>query len=155
MLIIVSDSSSLILLEKICLLKILTETELNFIIPLEVKKESVDRGKEKNYADAFKLENKINKGVINVKEVKNRSIVNKLMEDFNINKGESEAIALFLQKKSDLLATDDRLAINACNALGVPSSGTLAFVLKSFDKKLISKKEALNMIEKASKYGRY
>ncbi len=155
MIIVVSDSSSLVLLEKINLLETLIKDKLNFLIANEVKRESVDIGKERNYSDAFKIEEEIKRGLIKVKEVKDKDLVVKTIKDFNLGKGEAESIILYSQERADLLATDDKLAINACKALNIINSGTISFVIKSFDKNLISKKEALEMLEKLAKYGRY
>lgn len=124
-------------------------------IPEEVKKEAVDVGKENNYSDAFEIENLINKNFIEIKKVKNNKKVNWLMKGFNIERGESEAIQLFIELKADLLATDDKNAINACNVLDIPVSGSLAFVINSVDRKIISKKEGEEMINKLSIFGRY
>lgn len=38
----------------------------------------------------------------------------KLMEDFNIDEGEAEALILAIQEKAIMVATDDRNAIRAC-----------------------------------------
>ena len=151
---VISDASSLILLNKIGLINELTKLML-IKIPEEIKKEAVDKGKEGGYKDAFEIEDLINKNIIEVKKVKNYENVNKLMKDYNIGRGESEAIQLFKEMKANLLATDDRDAINTCNLLGIPASGSLSFVINCFSKKIISKKEGEEMINKLSIFGRY
>ena len=62
---IVSDASSLILLNKIKLIERLSKL-MSIKIPLEVKKEAVDIGKENNYQDAFEIEKLISKN-LNIK----------------------------------------------------------------------------------------
>jgi predicted nucleic acid-binding protein len=153
-LIVVSDASLIILLEKIKLLDKLIK-EFKIIIPKEVEKEAILFGKEKNYPDAFRLEEKKNNNLIMVKEVKNQQFVNKIMNDFNIARGESEAICLFKQEKADLLATDDKFAFKACSALSIPVSGSSSFVTQAFDNNLIKKDEAIDMMEILAKEGRY
>lgn len=153
--IIVSDASSLILLEKIKLLIKLIENKVNLIMPAEVYKEAVEKGKERKYADAFTIEEKINKELLKVKKIKNQMAVNKIMMDFGIEKGEAESIVLFKEIEADILATDDGLAINACKALEIPTSGCPAFVTESYHKKIINKQEALDMIKILGKVGRY
>jgi len=150
----IADSSSIILLEKIRLLDKLVK-EFNIIISKEVKIEAIEKGKEKKYPDAYHIEEKIRKNLINVKEVKDYIKVNKIMKDFNIERGESESIVLFLQEKANLLLTDDRLAFNACKSIDIPATGTLALVIGSYNKKIINKEEAINMIKILAKEGRY
>jgi len=151
---IVSDASSLILLNKIKLIEKLSKL-MSIKIPLEVKKEAVDVGKENNYQDAFEIERLISKNLVEVEEVKNNLEVNKLMRIYNIEKGESEAIQLFKELKADLLATDDRNAINTCNLLNIPTSGSLAFVINFYKGSIISREEGEEMINQLSIFGRY
>lgn len=152
---IISDACSLILLEKIHLLDKLAENKMSFIIPKEVYKEAIEIGIKNKYPDAFRLKEKVDTCIIKIKEVKDSKKVKQLQKDFNIGKGEAEAIALFQEIKACLLASDDRLATNACNALRIPVSGTLSFVTESFCKKIISECEAKEMIELLAKEGRY
>jgi predicted nucleic acid-binding protein len=56
----------------------------------------------------------INEKKIQVLKVKNAKAVMKLMEDFNIDEGEAEALILAIQEKAIMVATDDRNAIRAC-----------------------------------------
>lgn len=154
MIIIVSDATAIILLEKIELLGKLVK-DFKILIPKEVEREAIILGKERNYPDAFRLEEKVKNKMIHVAEVKDYRFVDKVMKDFNIAKGESEAIGLFNQEKAQLLATDDRMAIKACRSLGIPISGTCAFVTQAFDNCIISKNEANGMIKILSKEGRY
>ena len=151
---IVSDASSLILLNKIKLIERLSKL-MSIKIPLEVKKEAVDIGKENNYQDAFEIEKLISKNLVEIEEVRNHKEVNKLMKEYNMEKGESEAVQLFRELNADLLATDDRNAINTCNLLNIPTSGSLAFVINFYKMKIILKEEGEEMINKLSIFGRY
>ena len=151
---IISDASSLILLNKVKLVEKLAKL-MSIKIPLEVKKEAVDIGKENNYQDAFEIERLINKNIVKVEEVKNNKKVDELMKGYNMEKGESEAVQLFRELNADLLATDDRNAINTCSLLNIPTSGSLAFVVNFYRKNLISKEEGEEMINQLSVFGRY
>lgn len=153
-LIIISDASSIILLEKIKLLDKLVK-EFRLVIPKEVEEEAITFGKERKYPDAFRIEEKVKDELISVIEVKDQGFVSKIMSDFNIAKGEAESISLFKQEKADLLATDDRLAIKACKALAIPVSGASTFVTQAFDNRLIQKNDAINMMEILAREGRY
>jgi predicted nucleic acid-binding protein len=155
MILIIADASSLILLEKIALLDTLLCHDMSVMIPREVQKEAVEKGKMKKHPDAFKLEKKISQGQITVKDVKDKTHVRNLKESFKMETGEAEAISLFQQEQADLLATDDRFAMNACKALSIPVSGSAAFVTNSFEQGLINKYQGVQMLETLAKEGRY
>lgn len=152
--VLVSDASSLILLEKIDLLDILVK-KFTIFISEEVYKEVVVKGKEKNAADAHKIEYKIINKKLNVIKVKSVDKVQKLMSDFGIQKGETEAIILFLEREGKYVLVDDHKAINACKAYKIPFLTTVNIVLIILKQKMINKKVAENMIKHLAIYGRY
>jgi len=152
---VVADASSLILLEKIVLLDVLLQHQIKVMIPLEVEKEAVEKGKMQGYPGALKLEEKIKEGTITVKKVSEESQVKNLRAIFKLEVEEAEAIALLQQEKADLLATDDKFAMKACHALNVPTSGSVAFVISSFEKGLIKKEQSVQMMETLAREGRY
>lgn len=152
--IIISDASSLILLEKISLLDILIK-KFSFIIPKEVYDEAVTKGIEKNMADAYKIDEKVKEKVITIREVRDNKKTKEIIENFRVGNGEGAAVALFLEQKADILATDDRKAINVCNVYSIPFMTSLTFVLNAFENKLIKKQDAKDMIRQLDIYGRY
>ena len=151
---VIADVSSLILLEKTGLLKTLTE-KFEFIISKEVKNEAVDKGKECKFPDAYKIDKLIKNNTIKVKNVNNKNMVEEISKSFNLGAGESESMALFLENKGDILATDDRLAINACKSIGIKTASSIAFIIESFEKGIIDKITADNMIKILASEGRY
>jgi len=152
--VIISDASSLVLLQKIGLLEILIK-KFEVSIPAEVYKEAVVRGKEKKSSDAYLIEEKIRNNFIKIKSVKGSDKVTKVIEEFGLGGGEAEAIILFLEQKADVLATDDHKAINACKIFEIPFITALTFILNAFEDKLIEKNKAKKMIEELGIYGRY
>ena len=152
--IVVSDASTLVLLEKVDLLSRLVKN-FKFIVPEEVYKEAVLKGKAKNFSDSYQIENKINDGFIQIKKINNRQKANNIIKEFRIGEGETEAIVLFLETKADVLATDDHKSINVCKAYQIPFMTALTFVLDSFNKKVIVKNEAEKMIKDLGIYGKY
>lgn len=151
---IIVDASSLILLEKIGLLEHLANKAI-ITIPKSVEKESVEKGKQKGLPDAYLIAEKIKAGKIHVTGAKNMNMIHTVSKSFNLGEGESEAIALYLEHKEGILATEDRLAINACKALQIPFATSIAFVLQSYDTKNITAKEATHMIQTLADFGRY
>ena len=152
--IIISDASTLILLQKIDLLGKLTKN-FEFIIPEEVYREAVIIGKEKKFSDSYQIENIIKQNLIKVKKIKNIGSVNKIINEFGTAEGETEAIVLFLELKADILATDDHKSINVCKAYKIPFMTALTFVLDSHIRKFVTNNGAKKMIEDLSVYGRY
>jgi len=151
---IISDASTLILLEKVGLLDNLAKN-INFIIPWEVYKEAVVEGKLRQYADAHKIDRKISKNLIKISEIKDYKKSNEIIKEFGIGKGETEAIILFFEEKADLLAVDDHKPINVCKVYNIPFMTALNLVLKSYRTKIIDFKEAEEMIKNLGIYGRY
>ena len=152
--IIISDASTLILLEKIALLGKLAGN-FEFIIPQEIYGEAVVKGKKIKSEDSYSIENKINSGVIKIREVKDRKKVNQIIDEFNLEKGETEAIVLFLQENADILAIDDHKAINVCKIYKIPFITALTFVITALDAKIIMNNEAKEMVRNLGIYGRY
>ena len=141
-------------MQKIALLDILVEN-FEFIISEEVYKESVIKGKTKNFEDAYKIENKINNNLIKIKKTKNKERYWEIINEFGIGEGEADSIVLFLQEKADILAIDDHKSLNVCKIYNIPFMTALTFVIDSCIKKFIGKEEAKEMIKNLSVYGRY
>lgn len=148
---IVFDSSTLVLIAKTELLDIFLNDYKGLIaITNEIEKESTIKGT----FDALLIKKRIEEGKIKIKTVKNQE-ANKFMQDFNINAGEAEAIALAMNNKGALLATDDKKAINACKLLGIQFTTAIDILLRAHEKKLLSKERAETKLNELSKYGRY
>lgn len=152
--IVVSDASTLVLLQKIVLLDRLVKN-FNFIIPQEVYNEAVIKGKNIKSKDAYLIEDKTKNKTIRVKSIKDTKRFNQIINEFGLGEGETEAIVLFFQEKADTLATDDHKAINVCKIHQIPFMTALTFTLTAFEHKIINKNEANDMIRDLGIYGRY
>lgn len=152
--VIVSDASTLVLLQKTALLDKLIKN-FDFMIPQEVYEEAVIKGKNIKSKDSYLIEDKINKNTIKVKEVKDKKRIGNIIKEFGLGEGETEAIVLFSQENADFLATDDHKAINVCKIYGIPFMTALTFVIKAFEIRIINKSEAKDMVKNLSIYGRY
>jgi predicted nucleic acid-binding protein len=149
---IVFDASTLILIAKAELLdSFLTDIELEAAIPVEVKKECCD---VKKSLDALLIQKALDESKLNVIAVKNRKLVVKLQGDFNLGKGEAEAIVLALTEKA-ALGIDDKNGINACKLLGIAFTTAIAILLRSREKGLLTGSEALAKLMTLAKHGRY
>jgi len=147
----VFDSSTLILLAKISLLDaFLTDFTGEILIPKEVEKESTI----KETFDGQLIRKRIDEKKITVKNVARKN-VEKIMNDFAINMGEAEAIALATQEKDAVLATDDRNAINSCKVLRIHFVTAIDLLIRMKEKGILSKEDSSIKLKNLAEYGRY
>lgn len=149
----VFDSSTLILTAKMELLDLfLNGIEMEVAIPQVVEEECC--GGQKTL-DALMIQKAVDESRIKVRSVRNRKLVRKLEEDFSMGRGESEAIALALQEKARLVGIDDKRGINACKLTGIPFTTAIAILLRSREKDLIDRNDALARLSSLARHGRY
>ena len=149
---VIFDSSTLILLARIESLEMFVA---NFggqvFIPERVKEEVL----MKDGAETRQVATLIDGRRIGVLRGTDGKLLQKLVEDFNIDLGEAEAITLALDKKGAVVATDDRNAIRTCKLLKIDFVTAIAILIRSAEKKLFSRNEALLKLEKLASIGRY
>lgn len=147
--IIISDSCSLILLQKSGLLDVLSK-KTRLTIPGQVYKEVVEEGLKRSFVDAVNIEKLIKKKLIAVKDVRKN-------KDFPIalGKGEKEALELYYQEKADKIIVDDRKALNLCSTLKIPYITCHIILADLLRQKIIDKNKAVKSLEILNKEGRY
>lgn len=155
MVIIICDSSLIVLLSKLELLDLIIEVFKNIIIPQSVLVESVDQGKVSKKIDAFLIEKRISERKIIVEKIKDFTEKKNLMRNFNIHEGESEALVLYLEKKADLLGTDDYKTLKVCKILNIRYFTTPLFIFLCYSEKKLSKTRALLKFQELHKFGWY
>lgn len=146
---IIFDSSTLILLAKITLLRDVAN-ELKIIISRGVEKEVTEKQElfDSKLINELIKENKITK--INAEQ----RITNRFMKDFNINKGEAETLVIARDKRG-VIATDDKPSIKACKILEIKFVTAIHFLIKLCEKRKLTKDIALEKLKSLEKYGRY
>jgi uncharacterized protein len=150
---IVFDASTLILIAKIELLDLfLANVNVPMTIPGEVARECCS---SKKTLDAVMIQKVLDESRIKTIVVKNRRLVAKLQGDFNLGKGEAEAIVLAINEKAQLLGIDDKNGINACKLLGLAFTTAVGILLRSREKGLLEEPEALEKLTRLARYGRY
>ncbi|MGQ3683730.1 MAG: hypothetical protein ACUBOA_01725 [Candidatus Loosdrechtia sp.] len=148
----VFDSSTLILLAKTDLLELFVlDFRGKVLIPQKVKAE-ICREKNEETPLIVKL---IKDKRIEILEAKNSSQIKKLMDDFNIDAGEAEALSLAVQEGASVVATDDRNAIRACKILKLDFITAIAVLIRAFEKNFIDSDEAIVKLQKLKSIGRY
>ncbi len=146
------DSSSLILLTKSNLLiKVLDKNTLS--IPEAVYEESVGKGIEKGFVDAYQIERLKTEGKIIVKKADKNNLAF-IENTFMLHQGEKEAVALAYELKTHLII-DDRKGRNAAKILEIKLTSALGILEALVDKKKIKKEDGLNALSILEKEGWY
>ena len=90
-------------------------------------------------------------GLIIVKDVKNRLLVDALLDPLAM--GEAETITLTVEETADHIVIDDKLARRRAKSMGLNVIGTLRVLRLMYDAKLIDKREILKALEKLREIG--
>ncbi len=145
---IIKDSMVLIHLAKITLLETSCDYFGKVFIPDKVRDEVLKDG----HYDAKIIEDLIAKNKIHVKGVKNQSLIRRANE-FNIQKAEAEAVALYWELRADFIATDDDNVRKRREILRLNVIGTPAIMLKLFREKKINKIKLEESMKKLKEIG--
>jgi len=147
----VSNTSTLVLLAKIGCLEVFIGISPTITIPVQVKKEALF---EKDSYYAKLIEKLIQHKKITIAQADKKQ-TNKIMSEFKLDEGEAAAYALFDIRKHDAILTDDGELIKLCKLENVPFICAMAVVIRLYEIKKLSKKEALDKLEDLHKIGRY
>ena len=147
---IIFDSSTLILLAKVELLvRVVEDTEV--IITNVVEKECT---RKQELLDAKLIEKLIEEGKVKVENYDVGKEGKKIEKGFNMRTGEVSSL-LLAGKKGWILATDDKQALKACRVLRVPFLTAIHFLLRLYEKGIISRELVLAKVKALEKLGRY
>ncbi|MFZ4855185.1 MAG: hypothetical protein ACOYL3_02210 [Desulfuromonadaceae bacterium] len=146
---IVLDASTLILLAKIDLLRIISEC-YSLVIPDKVREEALSSAS----SDAMVIRYLLDSSLIRTMPVQNRLNYEKFVADFRIHAGEAEALCLALEL-SVPVAVDDGPAIKACKILGLQFITAVHFVINCAQTEAINQDVGLEKLKKLSIVGRY
>jgi predicted nucleic acid-binding protein len=132
--IIISDTSPLSSLALVDYLSILKDIYTNVVIPQAVANELANLTEEDIRIKAI-----ISLNWIQVKQAANLELVACLRNEYNLDLGEAEAIALALELKADELLIDERLGRREAVRLGLSITGVLGVLLIAKNRGLIAK----------------
>jgi len=147
----VSNTSTLVLLAKIGCLEAFIGISPVIEIPNQVKKEALF-DKDSYYAKL--IEKLIDEKKIKVIQV-NKSKLDGILSQFRLDEGEAAAFALFNEEKHKAILTDDGELIKLCKLNNVPFICAMTIVIRLFEKKKLSKEEAIIKLGDLHKIGRY
>ena len=144
----VSNSGPLIHLAKVGLLELIKLYDV--LIPVEVKYEVVDKGKEKGFTDALLVEKAIEDGLIKVINVSVDDKFAKAAEIAGLHK--AEIAVVYYAYKNDIIALLDEDAARVfARGLGVKVRGSLGLLIEGLKEGLISYLEAIKGLDDLSK----
>jgi len=145
----VSNAGPLIHLAKTGYLSLLKDLYGEIVIIDEVKAETVDRGIEKGFADAFQIQNAINEGWVKV-------VAFNVPDEFlNVTriaglKTAEAAVIYHAYKNHGVALLDEDSARTLGRTLGISIRGTLGILLESVEKSYLTWIEALNALDRLS-----
>ena len=93
----------------------------------------------------------VKNNIIIVKDVKNRLLVNALLDPLAM--GEAETITLASEERADHIVIDDKLARRRTKSMKLNVIGTLRILRLMYDAKLIDKHELIKALEKLKETG--
>lgn len=129
---VVKDAMILIHLAKLTLLDSTCGYLGDVAVPTKVKEETVDTGRDRGYPDAAAIADAIDRGDIDVYAVQETELLERANQ-YNIQGGEAEAVALYWERDADLLATDDDNVRKKQSVLDLDLVGTPAILLELYD----------------------
>jgi predicted nucleic acid-binding protein len=130
--IVVSDTSPLSNLAIVGYLSILKQIYNQVIIPQGVAEELINASDEENLIAGV-----LSLNWIEVIPAKNQNLISELRNNYNLDRGEAEAIALAIELNADELLIDERLGRREAIRLGLPITGVLGILLVAKQRKLI------------------
>jgi len=143
----VSNTSPLSCLASVGLLRLLPHQFDRLAIPEAVRTEL---GKHPHVYARRGIDDLIQTGYLQVLEIKNTNLKRSLRE--SLDEGESEAICLALELKSDILLLDEKDGRKVARSLDLALTGTVGILLKAKHSGLIpSVREVLNKL--SSEFG--
>lgn len=140
--IIISDTTPIISLIKINRLDLLEELFGEVLIPDAVFRELTTNVTFKKEADIVKSSE-----FIKVSSIQNRKSLEILQAASGLDAGESEAIILADELKSDVLIIDERRGRKVAQNLGIAITGTIGILIQAYHEKILSEEEVKSCFE--------
>ena len=146
----VLDPSSLIYLGKLRILEKIRELEGKKLVPKSVYNEVVKKGRERNEPEAAYIDELIKKKIITVKSISAQSLGNIPF----LSEADKDVIALAEQTKS-IAIIDELYANSIAESFKIESHGTVYILLALMQKGAMTKKQAVEHIDKMISFGFY
>ena len=140
--IVISDTTPIVSLIKISRIDLLEKLFGEVCIPEAVFRELTTNTIFESEAEVVK-----NSPFLKTIPVKNRKSLEILQAASGLDDGESEAIILADELKSDILVIDERKGRKVAQKLGITITGTIGILIQAHDEKIISTEDIKNYLE--------
>ena len=140
--IVISDTTPIVSLIKISRIDLLEKLFVEVCIPEAVFRELTTNTIFESEAEVVK-----NSPFLKTIPVKNRKSLEILQAASGLDDGESEAIILADELKSDILVIDERKGRKVAQKLGITITGTIGILIQAHDEKIISTEDIKNYLE--------
>jgi len=148
---IIFDSDGLIKLVKAgCFQKL--PKHFTCLISNEVYEETVLKGMERLYEDAFQIEELVKKKMLKVEKVKNNKKAQSILENSKVGKGETSTLHLFFNINAEAIISDDRVFLKILHLNNIPFIIPIDLIIRLYELKIISKEEAMDGLTEIKPY---
>ncbi|MCF0216706.1 MAG: DUF3368 domain-containing protein [Fibrobacteraceae bacterium] len=148
--IVVSDTTPIITLLKIGRLDLLQQMYGSVKIPEAVFVELTQNPRFMNESETIR-----NCDFLQVTPVQNEAQVDLLQKATGLDLGESEALALCLETRSDLLLMDEARGRMVAKQMGIALTGVVGIIAMAFKRGLISKSDIVGYVDALREGGRF
>jgi len=145
----VLDSSAIIAFSQLRYWKYLNQILDEILVPRAVYEEICVKGR--GLPGDAELRRLLNEGLVTVRKIRNRVLVDALLDPLAL--GEAEVLALAIEENADYVVIDDKMARMRARNMGLKVIGTLRILRMIFDAKLIDKNEFLRALETLKNIG--
>lgn len=114
------------------------------LISNEVYEETVLKGMERLYEDAFQIEELVKKKMLKVENVKINNKAQSILENSKVGKGEISTLHLFFNTKAKAIISDDRIFLKILHQNNIPFIIPIDLIIRLYELKIISKQEAID-----------
>jgi len=150
--ILVLNSTPMIYLAKVNALELLEKLPEKKVIPNSVYEEVVTKGKKRGAADALLIEKAIDRGILEVREVKNKKLFKTLAQIPGLHRTDAEVLALSKELNATAIVDEDK-ARGVADVNDVPNRGTGYLLLRFSKLGLLTKEEVKTKVDEMIKFG--
>lgn len=147
--IVISNAGPLIHLTKANALNLLQRLYHKILIPIEVEKEAIEKGKEKGAPNAIQIEKAINQGWIKTISITLNPEFQEAAKTAGLHPAEA-AVIQYAYENHAIALLDDEPARTFAKTLGITIRGTLGILIQAHKQHLTTHQQALRLLDKLS-----